>query len=1065
MFVLVSAAALADPLNLAPFARPCCSEDRHRLQTMFDYGHAPGVQPHAGGGWVYGLQWAEERDVSEIRVTFSGAAGASRLTLQYWNQGWPYEPPLEHTIDDPLDDPWQGDWVSTKAEVTCEGQTCRLRFPPLEVAENRNARKLPGVSYRRTLKIRLLFTAGERPAVESVAVFSESQARRFDLRVRLKSGVPAFEAYNGYIRSVSRQSGSTLLSLDGADPRPAGSNDITVVKVRGPQGAFSFAPADLDRGPIYVPDFGAYITFATDTKPFSKDLVRVGARIRERIPAEPEQSYERASREIPPLDPVERSGGRFMLALAAEASWQKFGMEWGGNIIVSKRGTKAKGRELERLAWPGDTIAWRFGTGAAPNYRDAAGDSTLEQLEGYLPVGIARWSGDGLEYEEEAFATLLSGPLAPEDPDRSEQTPAVLLVRLRARNPGAAPREQHLWMTMRPDEPLAFENGLLSAGRYTRAYLRLPAGSRARVEPTALHVRAAVAPGSSLDTYISIPFIPELQPAERQRLAALDYAGERARVVRYWRDVTANAVPFTVPEERFNTFTRGLVARIRLSATKDPKSGLYMVPAASYRYQVYANEAAFQCQLLDVLGHPELAARYLQSHVALQGSKPLVGSFTGDQKDVYYGARVDADYDYTATPYNLHHGTVLWSLAEHYFMTRDRAWLASVAPSMKRAAGWVLEQRALTMRRPCPEYGLLPAGHLEDNRDWGHWFSVNAYASAGISALAEALRETGDPDAARYEREAAAYRRDLRAAVERAVEDAPVTRLRDNTYVPYVPTRALQRIRLFGPMRVGYYSRYGVKNLPTFRAAATRELLYGPLILLETGIFGAREPLAGWVLDDWEDNSTMSAPLGLVVHGWVDEEYWFSRGGMVFQPNLQNPVRTYLRRGEIPAALRSLYNNFVSCYYPSAQVFTEEYRQWAHPSGPFFKVPDEAKFVHRLRDLLLAEFDGDLHLAAGTPRRWLEPGREIRVTRAPTRYGPLTYSLKALDGRIECTAELPTRTPYREAWLHLRLPGGRRIGAVTIDGQPWKDLDAAAGRIRLPKDRRTLHIAVRTEEN
>ncbi|MGC8794442.1 MAG: hypothetical protein ACP5U2_13740, partial [Bryobacteraceae bacterium] len=873
---------------------------------------------------------------------------------------------------------------------------------------------------------------------------------------------------NGWIRSVRRAGDDWLVSVDGADPRPPGSNDATIVKVRAGKSAFSFAPADAEKGPMYLPDFNAWIALAGDRTPLSPAPIEKGKRIRERILGEDEQSYERASREIPPLDPVGRSGGPLMLVLAADASWQKFGLQWGGHALISKRGTKAKSNELRRLTWPEDTISWRLGTGERPSFREAAGDSTLAQLEDRLPIGRARWKEGEIEYYEEAFATLLCGPLSPEDPARSERTPAVLMLRLRARHPGQLAREAHAWLAMRPSEPLEFRDGFLTAsgGRDVRAHVRLPAGAEARIETCrdggknvpALHVRARVGGGAETVLELAIPFIPGLSETEKTQLARMDYPTERERIVSYWRRVTESAVPFRVPEARFNSFAEGLLARIRLSVTKDPRSGLYMVPAASYRYQGHANEAAFQCHLLDVLGHHDLAARYLHTHVALQGSKPFAGSYLGDQKAVYHGLRVDDEYDYStgAPPYNLNHGTVLWVLAEHYFYTRDRAWLESVAASTKRAADWIVEQRQLTKKllpsgERCPEYGLLPAGHLEDNDDWGHWFAVNAYASAGLTALAHALRDAGDADGARYEREALAYREDLRAAVLRAIEDAPVVRLRDNTWVPWAPPRPHQRIRMFGPLRTGYYSRYGVEEMPTFRLSATRELLYGALILFETGIFDPRERLADWVLDDWEDNATMSEPLGLQVHGWVDEQHWFSRGGMVFQPNLQNPIRTYLRRGEIKAAIRSLYNNFVSCYYPSVNVFTEEYRRWVHPSGPFFKVADEAKFVDRLRDLLVTELEGDLLLAAGVPERWLQAGREIVVNRAPTYFGPVSYRFCSEKDRVTVQVTLPGRTPYRDAWLYARLPQGAPLGKVTVNGKLWKDVDRQARRIRLPR--------------
>jgi hypothetical protein len=1057
----------AEQLDLALFARPCCSEDLHRLQTTFDYAHPRGVVKARDGRWIYGLEWAEERDLFEVVVHFQNSYEATRMAVQYWFLNWPHSPPQMPTIEDPVDDPWQGEWITARTEAACEGRRCRFSFLPLTREENKRAAFLPGLKYRRTIRFRLVFGPETRPEIQSVQVFSESVERRMELRVLLeKPASPTFTAYNGWVREVKPIMGGALLTVDAADPRPAGSNDVTVVEVKNGAETFSFAPADLDKGPMYIPDYGAYITLASDAGPFSKSIVKPGGRIRERLAVEPEQSYERASREIPALDPVERQGGRLYLPLAAEASWQKFALEWGGNVFISKRGTKAMGRELERLSWLGDRLSWRIGTGDPPGFRPRAEESSLALLEDHLPVALARWSWGDLEYEQECLASLLWGPLSPEDPGRSEQTPAVLLMRLRARNRGATPQTSHLWISTNPVGPLAFDGTLLTAdqGRSVRAALRLAPRATVQID-SSLHITSQLAPDQEAITYLTLPFIPGLSEQERRQLAQLDYTAERKRVLDYWRGALAHGVPFRVPEQRFNTFARGLIARIRISATKDPKSGIYIVPAASYDYRAYANEAVFQAQLLDVLGHHQLARKYFQAQVDLQGSKPFDGSYTGDQKAVYHGARVDAEYDYTAQQYNLDHGAVLWSLAEHYFQTRDRAWLASVAPSMKRAAEWVIEQRKLTMvmadGKPCPEYGLLPAGHLEDNRDWGHWFSVNAYASLGMTALAKALADAGDTDAGRYGREAELYRTDLRAAVLRAAAAAPVIRLRDNTYVPYVPTRVHQRIRLFGPLRVAYYSRYQQKALPTYRLSATRELLYGPLILLDTGIFDPGGPLARWVLDDWEDNATMSSTLGLHVHGWVDEEYWFSRGGMVFQPNLQNPIRTYIRRGEARAAIRSLYNDFVSCYYPSVNVFTEEYRQWRSPSGPFYKVPDEAKFVHRLRDLLVTEYNDELHLAAATPQRWLAPGQKFSVSGAPTHFGPVSYWLEAFPNEIRGSVTLPTRNPYRNAWLNIRLPDGEKIVSVVVDGDVWRDVDKGTGRVRLPHSKRTIRLLVR----
>ena len=132
---------------------------------------------------------------------------------------------------------------------------------------------------------------------------------------------------------------------------------------------FSFAVDDLKRGPIDTPAFHGYVTVCVAGHASAKRPER--QRIRQLIPQEPEQTYERAGREIPELDPWKReNGGRVYLPLAADSSWQKFAFEYGGNVFISKHGTKAKGKELARLRWEGDRMLWKIGTGETPYYRD-----------------------------------------------------------------------------------------------------------------------------------------------------------------------------------------------------------------------------------------------------------------------------------------------------------------------------------------------------------------------------------------------------------------------------------------------------------------------------------------------------------------------------------------------------------------------------------------------------------------------------------------------------------------------------------------------------------------------
>jgi hypothetical protein len=143
--LVVAVVCGAERFDLAPFARPCCSADQYRLQTTFDYAHPRGVVRAADGRWIYGLQWAEERDIGQIQVRFRGDRDARAAVVEYWFLNWPYDPPKMPTIEDPVDDPWQGRWLKAASKVGCEGRDCLWTFEPLAPGENPRARNLPGV--------------------------------------------------------------------------------------------------------------------------------------------------------------------------------------------------------------------------------------------------------------------------------------------------------------------------------------------------------------------------------------------------------------------------------------------------------------------------------------------------------------------------------------------------------------------------------------------------------------------------------------------------------------------------------------------------------------------------------------------------------------------------------------------------------------------------------------------------------------------------------------------------------------------------------------------------------
>ena len=1095
-------AAKNEYLNVSLFGDPCYWPDEDSpLGSELE----PGTLPDGGEAvGNRGVRWWMPRDIHHLEIVCSTPPGkemADSIRVEYWHDTWPDRPPQMPSYEDEEDDLWRGEWVQADIRTLVRGNRVVCSFQPLRTEELPTADRLPGETlYRRTLKVRVKFPPQYQSVIDDVQAYTMAELRKERFRVEfLQDGeaTGSVSAFNGFVHDISgwnwergdRKSGKTgwklrdgghkgvVIETSAARCLLPGSNEETILTLRTNRGTFSFAVNDVADGPMYLPDFGVYITSADDPEPFSPSVVK-GAGVRSQIVSEPEQSYDRARKEIPVKDPTcDQSGSRIYLPLACDANWQKFAVEWGGNLIIDKFRTNLRGEPLSLCNWNGPVIIWSFGTGKEPCYLRNTDNCRMSVLNDCLPVVSAQWRHEGLLFEEEAFVTFADGvSLSPADPARNEYTPAVLMVKLRVSNPSLQARQADL--RLQGNETLneiALEDGFIYDSIGGRKFLRAQVlhAEDADIRETVFNDKTAHGVGysflldanSSETFYFRFPFVGNLTSDDARRLALLDHAAERERVVGYWRGVISANTAFNVPEPAFNALARSAVAHIRMSITKEPESGLYLAPAATFSYPVYANESVFQTQLLDRLGGTVTARNCLETFLRLQGSRKLPGAYTGDQKSVFHGVRISEDVDYTALGYNMNHGIVLWGMAHHYLHSRDKAWLERVAPQLMSAADWIIEQRSQTRvldrdGEPVLHYGLLPAGMLEDCYEWRYWYSTNAYAYLGMKSMADAFAEAGLPQAGYYAEAAEAYHADILRSLQRAMELTPVVRLRDNTCVPYVPVHPYQRFRYFGAKKSEYYDRYGMDIRPTLRLSATREVLYGPVTLLKTGLIDPFSKTAEWILNDWEDNLTLSSSMGLNTHGWVDDEFWFSRGGMVFQAGLQNPISVYLDRHETQAAIRSLYNNFTALYYPDVVMLSEEYRMWEHASGPFYKTPDEARMVSQMIDMLIDEQGDEVWLANGVPQRWLEVGQRVELSGVQTRFGEFSYVLEpgVEANTIEAEVTLPAGSPVVR--LFVRAPFGKPIRKVTVNDRSWTEWDAERQMVVLPKNEQKQRIVI-----
>jgi hypothetical protein len=104
-----------------------------------------------------------------------------------------------------------------------------------------------------------------------------------------------------------------------------------------------------------------------------------------------------------------------------------------------------------------------------------------------------------------------------------------------------------------------------------------------------------------------------------------------------------------------------------------------------------------------------------------------------------------------------------------------------------------------------------------------------------------------------------------------------------------------------------------------------------------------------------------------------------------------------------------------------------------------FCIPAQQTIPLLVRWMLVLE-DSDeekLYLAKGVPRNWVASGKEIRIDRAPTRWGRISFKLVALpaEKRVVASVQLSRPGSPKEVHLKLRLPLQNKLVRIRINGR------------------------------
>lgn len=1027
------------------------------------------------------FRFEEPRDIREIALRFTEQL-PRKINVDYLRDKWPgIRAETYSDMENParfgwihMDDWFNGTWRRAQIRRNAKDGMVRLRFAGLQAEGLSDGPVGYDVDFRRTMGLRIM--APNLDQITGVDIYTRSIPTRSVFRIELDAGANtlggrlSLTGYNAKVEGFAHLMG---IALDGHELRfqRAQERSFEVVvdhmvpshRYCGDAGqltfhldhdSFTISLEDLrHHGPIWYAEAGIFMARAEDPVQFADYRRRhsQARTINQQVLARSEQSYAGAVNGQPWPHPVSYSFG-------CKHSPQRYSVEPNGHLLLPKI-----------LPFEGcEYILKRF--------RNENSGRFLFGLENWIctgrytsavpaPVYNLHFKQGNLNLHQQAFCVPLMRSILDGELRFDEVT--VALLRFRFENTGKEPLEallelnysdcskksNHTLEDTNPEQDeylvprtplntLTVENGRVETDYQDQRVLRCLYETMMTVEKNrdgaALHQQ--LQSGEQCEVVLKVPYLTPESGSELEALKGLEFERCRDQVVRFWRAEYERGSQLRCPVPQLEELYAAHLMHVQISDfTMPAEPELINTSVGTSTYGNFSNESCMIVQELDQRGFHEDCRRRLDLWVKYQGSVPMPGNFT-DYDGMYFGAG-----GFEAGDYNQHHGWVLWCMAEHFFISGDRNWFSSVADSVVAGADWVFRQRRETMRS-LPhsrgwEFGFLPAGSLEDVKEFYYWLSTNCLTWRGTDHAARALESCGHSEAARIREESDAFGRDLVKGFEIMRRHSPLVRLRDGRWVPHYPSRIYCRGRDLGWIR---------------------ELLEGAIYLLISGLYDVDSAQASWILDDYQDNRYLRPPFGYVLR---DEEVnYYHRGGFSIQPCLLDGLLPHMQRDEPELYIRMFFNAVASVFREEISGMVEHpMPELGFSNAVVFKTSDEANAVRWLRYLYVWWNHELLHFGRALPRNWLARETEISVTDVATYFGRVSvrYSPSPDNDLIVARVEMKDRRGDPRILVRFRHPKVRSIKSVRVNGAPWTEYDPEKGDVDITGKRGSVEVEAR----
>jgi hypothetical protein len=642
----------------------------------------------------------------------------------------------------------------------------------------------------------------------------------------------------------------------------------------------------------------------------------------------------------------------------------------------------------------------------------SAGGNALQMLDqelyqGRYPFIVTTLKGGGLQLEELAFAVDPEARPG-EIPSQDSGAKGLDIVRLTFRNLGNMPVDAAVKLSGKQRNlPGHFIDQALETRAGEDVVLVAEPGDATisgESNGLAMLLKISVPAGESKVVTLKLPY--EWSAKRNAELAQADGAALLRKAVMQWDALWATGTKVEFPQREVSDFYYSSIAYVLILTEYDSQGDLWTLDGPAVYRQYWGRGEYFQARALEVAGFL-LPARESVEHA-------------------FHIMNDDGEWDGPPTS-----GWPAWDNAggneaavwDYYLYSGDKSWLAMAYPFLLRASTWVRDHReettlenvqgvplgAAPIKRmltgskcrtePVPElkagektywYGLLPWSYGDSGLPEGHSYSHNFLAAYGEQVTSEAAKVLGrTADAAWLDKEYVSYTGDIRESVRRSVTLEKIS-------PPYLPA------------------------MPTYPEGAYSQTF---LAVYPTGLYAPNDPLVSGLIARMEREEKQGVPTNVAWAGYAG----------VWPGESMNMAETYLLRGEkakavdmLVAAMNHSYTTkvwkeeiLVDVDAPRACDTPHSKRANMEGTGDMPEAWGNANLVLLLRDMLVNERAGKLHLLPGLETSWVPAAKSLVIEDAPVTTGG------TIGVRVEHTAAktwkiiFDPRGRSREAVVHL----------------------------------------------